>query len=75
MKKTFIYDDAKDKNVAVTVVYANETNELFYDAECTVEVPAEDGLDLFVKGVVALKSDEYYKPVSCSKDGVLDFGL
>lgn len=72
---TKIYDDACDKNVAAVVVYANESNELFFDEECTNAVPAEECLNLFVKGVVAVKGDSYYNAVSCTKAGVIDFGF
>lgn len=73
MKK--IFNDACDKNVSVRVVYVDEAGDLFYDEECTVEVPAEDCLNLFVKGVVAIKDDVYYTAVSCTDEGVIDFNI
>lgn len=73
MKK--IYNDAKDKNVATVVVYADSSNDLFYDPEFTNAVPNADGLDLFLKGVVVFKENAYYKAISCSSTGVISFGL
>lgn len=70
-----IYNDAKDKNVAQVVVYANSSNKLFYDAETKKAVPATECVDLFMKGVVALKSGTYYKAKSCTTAGVIDFGF
>lgn len=73
---TKIYNDAKDKNVATVVLYANEENALFTDAACTKEFDAaNDGLDAFLKGVVAVKAGVYYKPISCTEAGVINFGL
>lgn len=70
-----IYNDAADKNVATVVIYANESKALFYDAECTVAVPATDMLNLFLKGVVAVLDGTYYAAVTCTSDGVIDFGF
>lgn len=70
-----IFMDAKDKNVAKIVVYADAEGNLFYDAEKSVEVPSEDCIDLFMKGVVALMDGTYYQAVSCTDAGVIDFGL
>lgn len=72
-----IYNDAKDKNVAAVVVYANSSNNLFYDEAHTAakKVPAEDCLELFLKGVVCKKGTTYYKAVSCTDAGVINFGI
>lgn len=71
-----IYQDAKDKNVATLVLYADAENALFEDADCEVAFDAEKkGLDAFLKGVVAFKNGVYYKPISCTTAGVIDFGL
>lgn len=74
-----IYNDAADKNVASVVVYANSSNKLFYTETMTgasaVEVPAADCLNLFLKGVVAVKGGTYYKAKSCTSAGVIDFGF
>lgn len=71
------YQDAVDKNVAAVKVYANSNKALFYDAEFTEAkaVPAEDCLNLFVKGVVALYDGSWYAAKSCTEAGVIDFGF
>lgn len=70
-----IYNDACDKNVATRIVYADDSNKLFYDEQHTKEVAAEDAMNLFVKGVVAVKSGVYYKAISCTEVGVINFGF
>ena len=69
-----IYIDAKDKYVAAVVVYADNSNNLFYDAG-SVPVPAKDCLELFVKGVICKKGTNVYRALSCSNEGVINFGL
>lgn len=75
--KDRIFQDAEDKNVAQVVVYANESKALFYDSAFTAAkaVPAEDCLNLFYKGVVALFNGVYYSAKSCTTAGVIDFGF
>lgn len=73
MKK--IFNDACDKNVATVVLYANDSNELFYDAEFEEAVEAADVFNLFIKGVVAVKAGVYYKPLTCTEAGVISFGF
>lgn len=75
--KDRVYQDAEDKNVATVLVYANENKALFYDSEFTEAkaVPAEDCLNLFFKGVVALYDGSYYTAKSCTDAGVIDFGF
>lgn len=75
--KDRIFQDAEDKNVAQVVLYANESKALFYDAEFTETkaVPADDCLNLFYKGVVALFNGAYYSAKSCTTAGVIDFGF
>ena len=70
-----IYNDAEDKNVAVRIVYANESNAIFYDAELTEAVDADDAFNLFAKGVVAKKGTSFYTAKSCTDAGVIDFGF
>ena len=70
-----IFQDAVDKNVAAVVIYADANKDLFYDEDGTVEVPAADCLNLFAKGVVCKYLGSYYRPVSCSEEGVISFGL
>ena len=67
--------DANDKNISVYVIYADTEKDLYYDSGFENEVPAEDCLNLFIKGVVCLYSGTYYRAVSCSDAGVIDFGL
>lgn len=68
-----IFDDARDKNVSCVVIYADSDNALYYDESCTVEVPSSDCLNLFYKGVVAMKDSTLYKPTSCTTGGVITF--
>lgn len=81
MKTVKIFDDAKDKNVAVTVIYFNATDEKYYyvaDAEkqdSKTEVPATDLFDLFVKGVVCVNDDVYYTAKSYDETNGIDFGF
>lgn len=74
-----VFNDACDKNVAVNIVYANASNKLFYTETMTgdsaVPVEADDCLNLFLKGVVAIKNGNYYAAKSCSSAGVIDFGF
>lgn len=74
---TVIYRDAADMNVAVRVIYANESDELFYDANCTEgnEVADTDLFNLFVKGVVCVKDGTYFKAVSYNEDTGISFGF
>lgn len=72
---TKVYGDANDKYVSAIIVFVGEGNALFYDEAKTIPVPAEDCLNLFIKGVVAVKEGTYYKPVSCTTEGVIDFGI
>ena len=74
-KEKTLFKDARDKNVATRVLYVDSDNNLFYDEACKQAVPIEDGLNLFVKGVVAFKDDTYYAAKSCTEAGVLNFGL
>ena len=76
-----IYNDAVDKNVAVTVVYAGSDNKVYATPEAATakksgtDIKGDEALNLFIKGVVALKSGTYYAAVSCTDAGVLNFGL
>ena len=76
-KNDKIMNDAKDEHVAVNVIYADSSNNLFYDELHTASkaVSATDCLELFVKGVICKKGTSYYAAVSCSADGTIDFGL
>ena len=70
-----IFQDAVDKNVATVVIYADANKDLFYDEAGTAAVPAADCLNLFAKGVVCKYLGTYYKPVSCTAEGAINFGL
>ena len=70
-EKLFI--DGNDKNVAATVIYTANGTKYTYDAAGKMEVKAADMFNLFVKGVVAVKNNVYYKPTSCTKAGVITF--
>lgn len=70
-EKLFI--DGDDKNVAVTVIYTKDGAAFTYDKEGNKAIDAGDLFNLFIKGVVAVKNDVYYKPVSCTKAGVIVF--
>ena len=51
-----VWNDAKDKNVAARVFFADATNALICeDAELTVQAKEEDVLDAFLKGVLVVK--------------------
>lgn len=68
-----IYIDAEDKNVAANIIYTEDGETFTYDAEGVNEVKAEDMFNLFVKGVLAVKDNVYYKPLSCTADGEIAF--
>lgn len=67
-----IFNDAKDKNVAVVVVY-EDSGDLYYDSDKTQEVPAEDMFDLFAKGVIAFDGTNYKAAVGYSEAGGIVF--
>lgn len=53
-----IYMDAKDKNVAKTIIYANGNAEKAYkDPECSVEFTVNELRDAFLKGAVVQITD------------------
>lgn len=65
-----IYMDAKDKNVAVNVVYYNGTDlKVFVDPEYKNQIEADDLLDLCLKGVVVqIGKNAYAVPAAFEKD-------
>lgn len=72
VKRHNVYEHANDLHVRNVIVYANESNVLFYDeafdekaAVMTTEVE-----DLFLKGVVVATKTGYVKPVAIA-DGKL----
>lgn len=61
-----IYDDAKDKNVAVRILYGKSSGEfLYYDEKTTQKVSKEDAFDAFLKGMLVLMNGEYHKIIHC----------
>ena len=67
-----IFQRAEDKNVAARIVYeADDT--LYYDAEHTVEVPEDDMLNLFLKGVLLSDGDGNYFAATKFEDGAIVF--
>ena len=73
VEKLFINGD--DKNVAATVIYTSNKTKFTYDAAGKIEVPAEDMVGLFIKGVVCVYNNTYYKPTACTKAGVITFAF
>lgn len=65
-----IYMDAKDKNVAVNVVYYNGTDlKVFVDPEYKNQIEADDLWDLCLKGVVVQTGENaYVVPMAFEKD-------
>lgn len=65
-----IFNDAKDKNVAVVVVYEDSGN-LYYDSDKTQEVDPADMFDLFAKGVVAFDGTAYKAAIGYSHRSIV----
>lgn len=64
-----IYDDAKDKNVAVTMAYADaDDGNLFADSGKKTKLTKDEVFDLFLKGMIIFLGDEYFKPVTCKEE-------
>lgn len=70
-----MYINGDDKNIITTVIYTADGVAFTYDTKGEIAVPAADMFDLFIKGVIAVKDNVYYKPVSCTKEGVIAFGF
>ena len=70
-----VYINGNDKNIITTVIYTADGVAFTYDADGKEAVSASDMFDLFIKGVVAVKDNVYYKPVSCTKEGIIAFGF
>ena len=72
-----VYLDANDKNIAAYVIYADSSKNLFYksDFDADSAIPADDCLNLFLKGAVALYNGAYYRALSCTDAGVINFGF
>lgn len=65
-----IYMDAKDKNVAVNVVYYNGADlKVFVDPKYENQIEADDLLDLCLKGVIVrIGENAYAVPTVFEKD-------
>ena len=72
LKKDNVCARSDEKYTKTTLVYANSSKVLFYDAAAkTDKVLKTDLLDLFLKGVTIVDSGSYYNPVSYSSAGLL----
>lgn len=67
-----IFMDAKDKNVAKVVVYLDD-GSVYFDEDCTEEVPEEAMFDLFVKGVVGFNGTSYVAAVAYDETNGITF--
>lgn len=75
LKKDNIYARSDEKYTKTTVLYADSSKVLFYDAAAkTDKVMKTDLLDLFLKGVTIVDSGSYHKPVSYSEAGLASAG-
>lgn len=72
-----IYGNADDQHVRTYIVFADDSNKIYYDEAHTAsnEVPAADCLNLFMKGVIAKKGDKYFAAKTCTAAGAIDFGF
>ena len=71
MKKvqiTKVYQDAADKNIAATVLYANEGN-LYFEATFENQVGKAELENLFVKGLVVVHEGKNFKPIYVADQG------
>lgn len=72
LKKDNVYARSDEKYTKTTMVYADSSKVLFYDAAAeTDKVLKTDLLDLFLKGITIVDSGSYYKPVSYSTAGLV----
>ena len=72
IKKEHVYARVDEKHVMTTVLYADASKVLFYDAEAkTDKVLKTDLANLFTKGVTISQSGKLYKPVCCDSTGLI----
>lgn len=72
MKKENVYAKAEEKFVKTTILYANSTDKLFYDAAAKDDkVLAADLTDLFLKGVTVKKDNVYYKGICLKSNQII----
>lgn len=65
-KRDNVYARYEDQNVKTVLVYANESNELFYDVEFKNPVLNDELSDLFLKGMAVVSDAVTYKPIACA---------
>lgn len=71
-KRENIYGKADEKYVKTVILYANSTDELFYDAAAKDnKVLAVDLEDLFLKGVTVKKENAYYKGICLKTNNII----
>lgn len=71
-KKDNVFATADEKFIKTTVIYADGSKVLFYDAAAkTDKVLNSDLPDLFKKGVTISQSGSLYSPVCCSSAGLI----
>lgn len=71
-KKERIYATAEEKFVKATILYANDSKALFYDAAAKKDaVKKADLKDLFLNGIVVVQNGVYYKPVCLKTTGLI----
>lgn len=66
-----IYNDAKDKNVAITMVYSQaDGGYLFSDVQRQRKLTKDEVVDLYMKGVaIELPGSEFYVPIHLKNSG------
>lgn len=57
--KEKMYFDANDRYMKYIEVFADDSNHLCYDEECTQYVYDTDALDILKHGILVSKNDEY----------------
>lgn len=67
-----VYLDADDKNVGKNIVYIG-SDGVYYDADLTKKIAAEDVFHIFVAGVLGVEAGVYYTAKSCTKEGTITF--
>lgn len=72
LKKDNVYARSDEKYTKTTLLYADSSKVLFYDAAAkTDKVLNEDLPNLFLKGVTIVDGGNYYKPASYSSAGIV----
>lgn len=64
-----VYQDAKDKNVAAIMVYADaDDGHLFYDSEKSEKIALADLKDMFLKGMVVSLETDLFIPTTFAEE-------